>query len=235
LEKDFAGTLGKVAALGLVEVEFAGYFNHTPREIKSILADYQLSSPSAHISTAALRGNLREEIEAAQAIEHQYLVCGYLPAEERRSLDDYQKLVEHLNGAAERLKKVGIQFAYHNHDFEFLPMEGKLPYDLILAGTDPQLVKMELDLYWITKAGQDALKYFSAYPGRFPLVHLKDMDATPKHFFTEVGRGMIVFKKILPVAQKAGVKHYFVEQDETPASPFSSIKLSMEYLKRLEF
>jgi sugar phosphate isomerase/epimerase len=235
LEKDFAGTLEKVAALGLVEVEFAGYFNHTPREIKSILADYQLSSPSAHISTAALRGNLREEIEAAQAIGHRYLVCGYLPAEERRSLDDYQKLVELLNGAAERLKKVGIQFAYHNHDFEFLPMEGKLPYDLILAGTDPQLVKMELDLYWITKAGQDPLKYFSAYPGRFPLVHLKDMDATPKHFFTEVGRGMIDFKKILPVAQKAGVKHYFVEQDETPASPFSSIKLSMDYLKRLEF
>jgi len=235
LEKDFAGTLEKVAALGFLEVEFAGYFKHTPQEVKTILARHQLSAPSAHISTAALRGNLQEAIEAAQAIGHQYLVCGYLPAEERRSLDAYKKLVDLLNGAGERLNKVGIQFGYHNHDFEFVPMEGRLPYDMILAGTDPQMVKMEMDLYWVTKAGQDPLKYFSAYPGRFPLVHVKDMDGTPRHFFTEVGQGMIDFKKIFAAGQKAGVKHYFVEQDETPASPFSSIKLSMDYLKRLEF
>lgn len=238
LETDFAGTLEKVAALGFREVEFAGYFKHTPREVRAILARYQLSSPSAHISTAALRGNLQEEIEAAQAIGHQYLVCGYLPAEERRSVDDYKKLVELLNRAGERLKKVGIEFGYHNHDFEFATIvggEGKLPYDMILAGTVPRLVKMELDLYWITKAGQDPLKYFSAYPGRFPLIHVKDMDATPRHFFTEVGQGTIDFKKILAAARKAGVEHYFVEQDETTASPFSSIKLSIDYLKRLEF
>jgi sugar phosphate isomerase/epimerase len=235
LEKAFAATLEQVAALGFREVEFAGYFKHSPQEVKSILAHYQLSSPSGHISTAALRGNLAEEIEAAQAIGHQYLVCSYLPAEERRSLDDYKKLVELLNRTGERLKKVGIQFGYHNHDFEFAAMEGRLPYDMILAGTDPQLVKMELDLYWITKARQDPLKYFSAYPGRFPLIHIKDMDATPRHFFTEVGQGTIDFKKTLAAARKAGARHYFVEQDETPASPFSSIKLSVDYLKRLEF
>jgi len=235
LEKDFAGTLEKVAALGFLEVEFAGYFKHTPQEIKTILAHYKLSAPSAHISTAALRGNLQEEIEAAEAIGHQYLVCGYVPAEERRSLDDYKILVDLLNGAGERLKKVGIQFAYHNHDFEFMVLEGKLPYDMILVGTDPQMVKMEMDLYWITKAGQDPLKYFSAHPGRFPLVHVKDMDSTPRHFFTEVGQGTIDFKKIFAAAQKAGVNHYFVEQDETPVSPFSSIDLSINYLRRLEF
>ncbi len=235
LEKDFAGTLEKVSALGFLEVEFAGYFKHTPQEIKTILAHYKLSAPSAHISTAALRGNLQEEIEAAEAIGHQYLVCGYVPAEERRSLDDYKILVDLLNGAGERLKKVGIQFAYHNHDFEFMVLEGKLPYDMILAGTDPQMVKMEMDLYWITKAGQDPLKYFSAHPGRFPLVHVKDMDSTPRHFFTEVGQGTIDFKKIFAAAQKAGVNHYFVEQDETPVSPFSSIDLSINYLRRLEF
>jgi sugar phosphate isomerase/epimerase len=235
LEKDFAGTLEKVAALGFLEVEFAGYFNHTPQEVKTILARYQLSAPSAHISTAVLRGNLQEAIEAAQAIGHQYLVCGYLPAEERRSLDDYKKLVDLFNDAGGRMKKAGIQFGHHNHDFEFVPIEGRLPYDVILAGTDPQMVKMELDLYWITKAGKNPLDYFSAYPGRFPFVHVKDMDRTPRQFFTEVGQGTIDFKKIFAAAQKAGVKHYFVEQDETPASPFSSIKLSMDYLKRLEF
>jgi sugar phosphate isomerase/epimerase len=238
LEKNFAGTLEEVAALGFLEVEFAGYFKYTPQEVKSILDRYQLSAPSAHISTDTLRGNLQEAIEAAQIIGHQYLVCGYVPAEERRSVDDYKKFVDLLNYAGERMRKVGIQFGYHNHDFEFAPIvggEGKLPYDLILAGTDPQVVKMEMDLYWITKAGQDPLKYFSAYPGRFPLVHVKDMDNTSRHFFTEVGQGTIDFKRIFAVAQKAGVKHYFVEQDETPTSPFSSIKLSMDYLKRLEF
>jgi len=235
LEKEFAGTLAEVAALGFLEVEFAGYFKRTPLEVKSILARYQLSAPSAHITTAALRGNLEEAIEAAQAIGHQYLVCGYISAEERRSLDDYKKLVDLFNSAGERLNKAGIQFGYHNHDFEFMPMEGRLPYDIILAGTDRQLVKMEMDFYRITKAGQNPLKYFSAHPGRFPLVHIKDMDDTPRHFFTEVGQGTIDFKKICAAAQKAGIKHYFVEQDETPVSPFSSIKLSMDYLKRLEF
>jgi sugar phosphate isomerase/epimerase len=238
LEKNFAGTLEEVAALGFLEVEFAGYFKHTPQEVKSILDRYQLSAPSAHISTDVLRGNLQEAIEAAQVIGHQYLVCGYVPAEERRSLDDYKKFIDLLNGAGERLKKVGIQLGYHNHDFEFAPIvggEGKLPYDLILAGTDPQMVKMEMDLYWITKAGQNPLKYFSSYPGRFPLVHVKDMDNTPRHFFTEVGQGTIDFKKIFAAAQKAGVRHYFVEQDETPVSPFLSIRLSIDYLKRLEF
>jgi sugar phosphate isomerase/epimerase len=235
LEKDFPGTLEKVAALGFPEVEFAGYFQHTPAEVKTVLTRYQLSAPSAHISTADLRGKLQGAIEAAQTIGHQYLVCGYLPAEERRSLDDYKRLVDLLNGAGELLNKAGIQFGYHNHDFEFTMTEGKVPYDVILAGTDPRLVKMELDLYWITKAGHDPLKYFAAHPGRFPLVHVKDMDGTPKHFFTEVGQGTIDFKRIFAAAQKAGVKHYFVEQDETPASPFSSIKLSMDYLKQLQF
>lgn len=238
LEKNFAGTLEEVAALGFLEVEFAGYFKYTPQEVKSILDRYQLSAPSAHISTDVLRGNLQEAIEAAQIIGHQYLVCGYLPAEERTSLDDYKRFIDLLNGSGERMKRVGIELGYHNHDFEFATMvggESRLPYDLILAGTDPQMVKMEMDLYWITKAGQNPLKYFSAYPGRFPLVHVKDMDSTPRHFFTEVGQGTIDFKKIFAAAQKAGVKHYFVEQDETPASPFSSIKLSIDYLKRLEF
>jgi sugar phosphate isomerase/epimerase len=235
LEKDFAGTLDKVAALGFREVEFAGYFKHTPGEVKTILARNGLSAPSAHISTADLRGNLEGAIDAAHTIGHQYLVCGYLPAEERRSLDDYKRFVDLLNSAGERANKAGIQFGYHNHDFEFAAADGRVPYEILLAGTDPRLVKMELDLYWITKAGQDPLKYFSTYPGRFPLVHVKDMDGTPRHFFTEVGQGTIDFKKIFAAAQKAGVKHYFVEQDETPASPFSSIKLSIDYLKQLQF
>lgn len=235
LEKDFAGTLAQVAALGFGEVEFAGYFDHTPQQVKAILDRNHLSAPSAHIPISALRGDLQQAVEAAQIIGHQYLICAWLPPEERKSLDDYKKLVDLFNSAGERVKKAGLQFGYHNHDFEFVPDGGKIPYDLILAGTDPKAVIMEMDLYWVTKAGQSPLHYFSSHPGRFPLVHVKDMDATPKRFFTEVGRGVIDFKPIFASAGKAGIKHFFVEQDETPGSPFSSIKVSIDYLKQLEF
>lgn len=235
LEKDFEGTLSKVAALGFSEVEFAGYFNRTPQQVMTVLAKNNLAAPSVHVLAAGLRGDLQQTIDAAKTIGHQYVVCAYLLPEERKTLDDYRRLVELFNDAGERLKKAGLQFCYHNHDFEFTPIDNKIPYDLILAGTDPKTVKMELDLYWITKAGQSPLKYFSAHPGRFPLVHVKDMDATPKHFFTEVGRGTIDFKKIFAESDKAGIQHYFVEQDETPGSPFESIKVSIDYLKQLEF
>ena len=235
LEKDFEGSLAKVAALGFGEVEFAGYFNRTPQQVKAVLAKNSLAAPSVHVLAAGLRNNLQQTIDAAKTIGHQYVVCAYLLPDERKSLDDYKRLIELFNDAGGQLKKAGLQFCYHNHDFEFAPIDGKVPYDLILSGTDPKTVKMELDLYWIAKAGQSPLKYFSAHPGRFPLVHVKDMDATPKGFFTEVGRGTINFREIFADSTKAGIKHYFVEQDETPGSPFESIKMSIDYLKQLEF
>lgn len=235
LEADFEGTLARVAALGVREVEFAGYHDHPPARVKSALAGNGLSAPSAHVQSSALRGGLREAVEAAQLIGHKYLVCAYLPAEERRSLDDYRRLVELLNRAGEQCRQAGIQFGYHNHDFEFAPLEGRLPYDLILAGADARLVKMELDLYWIAKAGRSPLDYFRRYPGRFPLVHVKDMDDTPRRYFTEVGRGVIDFRRIFAAAGRAGIEHYFVEQDETPGPPLSSLRTSLNYLKQLEF
>jgi sugar phosphate isomerase/epimerase len=235
LEKDFEGTLARVASLGYREVEFAGYFDHPPREVRALLNRHRLTAPAAHVQLAALRGSLQEMIEAAHVIGHKYLLVAYLPAEERKSLDDYKRLIPLFDKAGEELKKAGIRFAYHNHDFEFAPLDGRIPYDLLLDGTDPQTVKLEMDLYWIVKAGASPLKYFEKYPGRYHLLHVKDMDATPKRYFTEVGRGVIDFKTIFANADKAGVRHYFVEQDETPGSPFESLKLSMDYLKRLEF
>lgn len=235
LEKDFEGTLKRVAALGYREVEFAGYFNHKPAEVRTILDRYSLASPAGHVQLAAARGDLSEMIEAAHVIGHKYLLVAWSPPEERKTLDAYRGFADLFNKTGEQLKKAGIQFAYHNHDFEFTPIDGQLPYDLLLERTDPQLVKLEMDLYWIVKGGGDPVKYFEKYPGRYPLLHVKDMDATPKRYFTEIGRGVIDFKMIFAHAGTAGVKHYFVEQDETPGSPFDSLKISMDYLKQLEF
>src|SRR6266699_1269701 len=131
LEKDFEGTLAKVAALGFSEVEFAGYFNRTPQQVKSVLAKNNLAAPSVHVLAAALRNNLQETIDAAKAIGHEYVVCAYLLPEERKTLDDYKRLVELFNDAGRSLKEAGLQFCYHNHDFEFTPIDGKIPYDLI--------------------------------------------------------------------------------------------------------
>jgi len=235
LAADFEGTLARVAALGVREVEFAGYHGRAAREVRAALRRHKLSAPAAHVTTAALRGGLERAIEEAKTVGHEYLVCGYVPAGERRSPDDYRRLADLLNGAGERAARAGLRLGYHNHDFEFEQSGGQVPYDLLLARTDARLVRMELDLYWITKAGRSPLDYLSKHPGRFPLLHVKDMDATPRRSFTEVGRGVIDFKSILAAARRAGVKHYFVEQDETPASPFDSIRVSLDYLKRLEF
>lgn len=235
LEKDFEGTLARVAALGYREVEFAGYFNHPPKEVKEVLTRHGLDAPASHFPLADWRGSLQALIEAAHVIGHNYLLLAWTPPEERKTLDDYRRLADLCNRAGEQLNKAGLQFAYHNHDFEFAAVEGRIPYDVLLERTDPKLVKLEMDLYWIVKGGGRPLEYFEKWPGRYPLLHVKDMDATPKRYFTEVGRGVIDFKSIFAHAGRAGVRHYFVEQDETPGSPFDSMKISIDYLKKLAF
>src|SRR5207245_1055857 len=119
------------------------------------------------------------------------IVAAWIPAEARRPLDDYKRIAESFNHAGAEARAAGRQFAYHNHDFEFVPLEGRLPYDVLLAETDPQLVQLEIDLYWITKGGQDPLAYFARWPGRVPLVHVKDSAGPPEHRLLDVGAGAI--------------------------------------------
>jgi sugar phosphate isomerase/epimerase len=235
LEKDFEGTLAKVAALGYREVEFAGYFGHKPAEVKALLKRLKLDAPAAHVQLSALRGDLRPSIDAAHVIGHKYLLLAWTPPEERRTLDQYRRLADLCSEAGARTKREGIQFAYHNHDFEFAPLEGKVPYDLMLERMDARAVKLEMDLYWTVKGGASPVEYFRRYPGRFHLLHVKDMDATPRRFFADVGRGTIDFKSIFARSREAGVRHYFVENDEPAGSPFESLRVSIEYLRQLEF
>jgi sugar phosphate isomerase/epimerase len=235
LEKDFEGTLRKVAALGFREVEFAGYFGHKPDEVKSLLKRLRLDAPAAHVQLAELRGDLRPSIEAAHVIGHRYLLLAWMAPEERRTLDQYRRLADLCNEAGARLKREGLQFAYHNHDFEFAPLEGQIPYDLLLERTDPGAVKLEMDLYWTVKGGAQPVEYFERHPGRFHLLHVKDMDSTPRRFFADVGRGVIDFKSIFARSSTAGVRHYFVENDEPAGSPFESLRVSFDYLRQLEF
>ncbi|KQS92178.1 sugar phosphate isomerase/epimerase [Chryseobacterium sp. Leaf394] len=241
ISKDLEKTFERLAELGFTEFEIYGYngtfFGRTAKEFSQILKNHGLKVISSHHRTGitddgdgTLLKNWQKTLEDLNFIGAKYAVCSYLP-EAERSLENYRKLPEVLENAGRISKQKGIQLAYHNHDFEFLKMdEQRNFYDFILENTSSDLVKMELDLYWISKAGLDPLVYFEKYPERFPLWHVKDMKAVSK-YFTEVGNGTIDFKKIFEAKEKAGLKHWFLEQDSSDKDIFESISLSKNYIK----
>jgi len=219
------------------------YYGMDVDTFHKVLTDNGLTMPSSHYSLGAEivdghhpKGTIMNDwgraVDDAAKMGQKYMVCAYLPDQFRKSIDDYKRVAEHFNKAGETCKKAGIQFCYHNHNFEFPKIDGQVPYEVLLSSTDKDLVKMEMDIYWITKAGYDPLAMFKEHPGRFVLWHVKDMDNTSKHFFTEVGNGIIDFKKIFAHADKAGMQHFFVEQDICPGSPFVSITKSINYLEK---
>jgi sugar phosphate isomerase/epimerase len=233
MKADFEGTLARVAEIGYKEVEFAGYFDHSPADVRAILARHGLSAPSTHIAFEN-DNQWKAALDTAKTIGHEYIVMPWIPADRRKTLDDWKNFAQVFNRAAQMAHDAGIQFAYHNHDFEFPKLDGQVPYDVLLQNTDPKLVQLEIDLYWITKAGQDPLNYFSRWPGRVPLVHVKDSAGPPEHKMADVGAGKIEWKRIFAKREQAGIKHFFVEHDQPP-QPFEDIAASYRYLSQLEF
>ena len=248
MAKDPKATLAKVAGIGYNSVEGTTYtgdekfYGMGPEEFKKVLKDNGLVMYSAHyrlgedkMNGQDMKGTMLHDwdkaIEDAKKVGLKYMVCAWLSPEERGTLDHYKKVADDLNVAGEKCKKAGIQLCYHNHNFEFEQQDGKYPYDILMA-TDKDLVKMEMDIYWIKKAGQDPIALFKKHPGRYPLWHVKDMDKTPQQNFTEVGNGTINFKEIFKYKNLAGMKYFFVEQDITPGDPFVSIKESINYIKK---
>jgi sugar phosphate isomerase/epimerase len=233
--RDPEGTLARVAALGFREVEFAGYPPGTAKEIRQMLNRHGLRAPSSHVGLASLGADWERTLEQAALIGQSHIVVAFIGPNDRRTASDWKRIAASFNQAGATAQQHGIQFCYHNHDFEFPTLDGLVPYDLLLAETDPKRVRFEMDLYWTIKAGRDPLEYFGQWPGRFPLVHVKDMDATPRKFFTDVGAGIIDFRRIFGRAKQAGIQHYFYEQDETPGDPFASARASHDYLRALTF
>jgi sugar phosphate isomerase/epimerase len=231
LTKDLDGSLARVAEIGYREVELAGYRSHTVAEFKAALDRHGLVAPSTHIAMERIRDELPAVLDEAHTLGHQYVVCPNI-ADEKSGLDGYRKAADVLNHAGSIAKQSGVTIGYHNHGTELTPINGQRPYDVLLERTDPSLVAMEMDLYWMVTGGGDPLAYFKKYPGRFRMVHVKDMDATPKHGMTEVGKGVIDWKGIFEA--DPGVEHYFVEHDYT-SDPFASIATSYAYLSKLEF
>lgn len=241
--KDLEGTLRKLRSIGYNQLEIYGYngtfFGKTPKEFKTILANTDMKVISSHHVSGygmkmkgSLQDNWKQTVDDLAAIDAKYMGCSYLFPNERTN-EIYTALPDLLNSCGEVTKGSGIQFIYHNHEFEFEKFGDTLAYDHLLNKTDANLVKMELDLYWIYKAGKDPLAYFDKYPGRFPLWHVKDMSTAGE--ITEVGNGTIDFAKIFAARKKAGLKHWFVEQDISKGDIFESLKSSHKFLSAQKY
>jgi len=253
MKADFAGTLQKVAAIGFKEVEFAGLFDQTPTHVRALLDKIGLKAPASHVDWATVENKLPATLETARILDHQFLIVPWIGEAERKQPDIWKKAADLFNKAGKESQKAGIQFAYHQHGFEFVPspaLGGKMPYDYLLENTDPAVVKMELDICWTVAAEQDPVAYFKKHPGRFPLVHVKDWlkdgkEASayagalgPGTKFTgqmaNVGSGSIDWKRIFAQADTGGVEHFIVEHDN-PKSPLDDLGASYAYLRKLTF
>jgi sugar phosphate isomerase/epimerase len=248
LKSDFEGTLARVAEVGYREVEFAGYFGRAPEEVRAVLDRNRLKATSTHVEYDTLGDGFPRTLEIASVVGHAFVVCPSIPDALRAEPDGWKKAAETFNRVGEASRKAGIRFAYHNHHIELAPVDGKRPYDVLLAETDAALVEMEMDLCWTTVGGADPLAYFQQYPGRFPLVHVKDLTSIPTpapseayvpfpraiSLMTDVGQGVIDWKKIFARSNQAGIEHTFVEHDQ-PKDPLACIRNSYRYLESLRF
>ena len=227
MAKNVPATFQKLARIGYSEVEFAGYFDYDADSIRGLLDEYGLAAPSSHVPLQLLQSEPEKTIEFASAVGHRYIVVPWLAEELRQSIDRYRRTAETLNSLGEKCKAAGIEFAYHNHDFEFDEIDGQVPYDILLNEADPELVKMEMDVYWVSKAGKSPLHYISEWPGRFPLWHIKDMSSDGS--MVDVGDGEIDFPALFEQRDKAGLRHGFVEHDR-PDDAFQTAERSFKYL-----
>jgi sugar phosphate isomerase/epimerase len=232
---DYEKTMHDVAAIGYREVDMYIYESRRePAETRAILDRAGLACTSARVASPALYRGWDRFLDAANTLGAKWITLAYLPYEERMHMVDWQELVDVLNKAGESARAHGLTFCYHSHDFELAPMEGKIPLDFMLASTDPSLVKLQMDVYWMAHGGRNPASEIRRLGSRVATLHLKDMDATPARGITTVGKGIIDFKAILAAAADTGVSNYYVEED-APHDPMAAIRSSYDYLARLDF
>ncbi len=257
VDKDLRGTLQTISEIGYKEVEFFGpypsssdaskkqfkemmgamvglknhsFFGFSLAETVEMLKDYKLKAPSLHVDISTLRGNLDQIAETGAKLGAKYLIIAAI-MEDRDTLDGYKRLANEFNGFGEQLSKYGMKFAYHNHGYEHIVMDGKVPMDYLIQNTNPDYVQFELDVFWMTAAGAKPLEYLDKYPDRYKLLHLKDGKeevrfsgdgSNPNEWMelfgkmSDPGDGVFEISKIVEKASKIGVEHYYLERDMAP-------------------
>jgi sugar phosphate isomerase/epimerase len=228
---DFGHTLEKVAELGFQGVEFAGYGNFGVEAVKEKLDQLGLKAASSHVPIQELQDNLSRVISEQLFLGSRHIVCPFVP-EELRTEKDYFELIRLLNKVGEQCEKEGISLSYHNHDFELEKLtDGRTVLETILDETNPEWVKAEFDIYWLTYGGEEPVSWLKRYAGRTPLVHLKDMTIAGEKTFAELGTGGVDLKNVLQYGDHADIEWWIVEQDQCKGSPYTSLQKSMDYLK----
>ncbi|MHB1023944.1 MAG: sugar phosphate isomerase/epimerase family protein [Acidobacteriaceae bacterium] len=238
-EKNLPTVLAQIQQIGYQEVEtYWNVYTHPAKELRQMIQDHGLRVPSGHFDY----DGLSHKLDYARELGVEYVVCPMLPKTMWNSLDGFKKAAAQFNVWGEQVQKMGMHFAFHNHDYEFQHFGDTTGYDTLLAETDPKLVSFEMDCYWITQAGHDPVTMLEKHASRIHMLHLKDrkpgfppsyqLNAAAAHF-TEVGTGTIDWKKILAVAERQRVSHMFVEQDETAMPPMESLRISYQNIEKL--
>jgi sugar phosphate isomerase/epimerase len=227
---DAAATLRKLGEVGYQEIESAqsekgNYYGLTPKEIKKMLDGQGMTLRSGHTHIDA---NWHKSIDEAAEAGQEYIICSVLPSP-GQTIANYQKSADLFTEAGEQCKKSGLLFGYHNHASEFETVDGQVLYDVLLNRVNPEFVHMEMDLGWVIAAGKDPFVYFEKYPGRFPLWHLKDMNIAEKKS-VEFGKGSVDIIRLLSNSKQAGMKYYFVEQEEYAVNAFDSLGYDYDWL-----
>jgi len=225
-------TVRVLAAAGVREVEFAGYFDRSPEALRTLIDRHGLAAPSAHVPLPSTPAGWLPVFDAAEALGHRWLVIPWVGRDVRASLDGWRRLADALNDAGRRASAHKLRIAYHNHDFEFAITDGAMAYDVFVERLDASLVDLELDLYWAVKAGQDPQRMVADRPGRFPLWHLKDAGPAPQRAMMDVGAGAIDFAALFAAGEQAGLRHAFIEHDNPP-DLMASVRASASALQRL--
>ena len=233
--EDAKGTLAKMASFGFKEIEsYEGpqgmFWGMGHKGFKSYIDDLGMKIVSSHCDNLT---DFDKKSEEAAAIGMKYLICPHKGPQ--KSLDNYKAFADEFNVSGKIAIKHGIRFAYHNHDYSFIPMDGQMPQDVMMQGTDPSLVDFEMDIYWVNYANQDPIAWLKKYPNRFKLCHVKDLTkkVNNKQESCVIGTGIIDFKKVLKAGAKYGLTSFFVEQEEfTGTNPIDAAGLGAKYMQK---
>lgn len=240
LPKDPKGIMTQLAQMGYRQFESYGgpqgfLWGMKPKEIKEFLNGINVKMVSTHFDYGGQQNKpdeLKKSIDMAAEAGLAYLLCPYIGPQ--KSMDDWKRIADGFNRVGEMVKKGGLKFGYHNHDYSFKPLNGQIPHEYLLANTDPKNVMFELDLCWIEAAGQNAAEHLKKYGKRYELCHIKDYNKTDgKVVQSDLGKGVVNYKHIINVAMENGMKYFLVEQEQYPSSPMESMKMNAEYMKKL--
>lgn len=242
LPSDYEGTLKKVAAIGYREVEAAGFYGRSATDVKSAMSAAGLHCVSAHYPLPALLKDVDGTLKYAKALGLSYVICSSPSVADPSShqgpmtADDWRWNAEQFNQIGKKYKAEGVQFGYHNHTGEFKDFgDGHFGYEVLLKDTDPKYVTLEMDCGWVSASGKSPIDYLTKYPGRFSMLHIKDLkpassDHPNERHSTILGKGTVDYKPIFAAAKKAGIKHYFVEQEEFDGDALDELKQDYDYL-----